>query len=301
MANSFKIMNLVFFILVAHVAGFAQSELTDSNAELRAMEIISQAQNKIINGKAHSTFDSVGVRLAGVRTMITKKPIDLNRQMETESGSEIAILVDHKRAGTTKVYVAEIENEKIITKKFDTLDKNGKIVANWQHNYNGELIDYDLTFQKFGIPSDYKATVSVENFRNRISNYVYPFCLCNWIEDSVKLKYMGKAEVGDKYADVVGMNWVNETYTTILFFDEINHQLLLKSSVTKGGNTISNLEEYYSDYNIISGFFVPTKLTRILKTTSKEDLGENYVEIREELELKELKINEPFEPKEFTK
>ncbi|MBX7171244.1 MAG: hypothetical protein K1X72_09810 [Pyrinomonadaceae bacterium] len=153
-----------------------------------------------------------------------------------------------------------------------------------------------------------KAKPTKESFQKSVLTELFPILLnMNWMKDK-KFIYIGKAEAGEKRADILEI----ETDTgrqTRYFFDEKTHLLLMITDEISKDEKSSKTTTYFDDYQLFDGLLVAKKVNREIESSlenmelevmgKKRKMSSKSKMVSETL-IKEFNINPTFKPDAFT-
>ena len=152
-------------------------------------------------------------------------------------------------------------------------------------------------------------------FYEKVHNELFPLFLVDLLGKSPVFKYAGKAKSGNKTAFVLEAapkaantisNLKESESTTRYFFDSETHLLLMVAKDADLKDVKNSETTYFSDYKLMNGFLIPTKIKKELKIISKMKIEVMGVKIKKsemesitELSVKGIDINCQFPPEIF--
>lgn len=291
----FIALTLLFYTIPAR----AQEEGAREQSIKRAEEIIQLARQAVYKDIQILDVKTLFINVKGKYTSLIKTPLDGEREMQIESTGLEESTFSIQKPDKIRIYSLEKTGEDSGTRKIQILNGE-KTYANWETMDNGEFVDFNVQFKKIGSPGiPYKDAVNKDFFIQSTWTDIFPIVLYNFLDESAKYLYFGKAEAPTGRADIIILKRSNTLLETKLFFDEKSHLLLMIVTTYQNDKQKTKNSYYYSNYILKDGMLIPQSIKVETSYITRQKLGIETVNKQKEFEVFDFKLNPKFDAKEF--
>lgn len=315
-----KIITILVFGCLVSVTVNSQTLDKDNLRTEKAKTILKLAQDAIFQKLKRETVKSVQIKTDGTTELEissknegdTQPRVTNSRQTMEEN---ISVEFDERMNQSLFSYDTD-KNPAENFSKIETLLSGEKFSYKSDTIRDGKRLDMEAIFNSPFMPESMKKQMketmekskpTKESFQKSLFTKLFPMFLdMNWMKDKIFV-YIGKAEAGDKRADILEV----ETDTgrqTRYFFDEKTHLLLMiTDEISKDGKS-SRTTTYFDDYQFFDGLLVAKKVNTEMESSVEnmemEIMGKkmkvsNKSKMISETLIKEFKINPTFKPDTF--
>jgi len=317
-----KIPQIIFISFLVVLTVNSQAIEKDRQRYDRANAIIELSQKAIYQSVKREGIKSVYLKTNGISVM------DASDQVGGESEPRVTKSKQTIEENVSYEYLNKIYSAVFIYNadknpvenyiKLELVLNGDKFFANTDIIADGKLLDISELLNSTFIPESIKKqmkqqqeaakkAITKETIQKSTLDKLFPVLLDMKLMNDAIFVYLGKAEVGNKKADILEIE-TNTGRQTRYFFDEKNHFLLMMTDEIARDGKFSKTTTYFDDYQMFSGLMIAKKVNTEMESSFEnlemEIMGRktkvsNKSKTISETIVKEFKINPVFKSETF--
>jgi hypothetical protein len=313
-----KKIAVLTFVVCAFFTSYSQT--IENESFNKAKTILEKSQKAIFQNLKREMIKSVQIKSNGTFLLESSsqkgdesQPRETKTRKTTEESTSIEF--DEKMAQTNFSYDAKKNSAENFSKS-EVIVNGEKFSFKTDTINDGKRLDLEALFNDPIIPASLrkqlkeaqeKSKPTKESIQKKVFAQLFPvFLNMDWMKDKTFI-YIGKAEAGDKKADILEVE-SNTGRQTRYFFDDKTHLLLMiTDEISKDGKS-SKTTTYFDDYQLFDGLLVAKKVNveteGSAENTELEIMGKKMkistkIKTISETIIQEFKINPTFKPDTF--
>lgn len=317
-----KILQIIItgFLLVLNIN--SQTPEKDRQRYDRADVVIELSQKAIYQNVKRENVKSVHLKTGGISVIETSNHIGGEsepRLSKARQTTEEDISFEHTDKINNNVFIYHADKNPVLNYiKLESVLNGDKFSANTDIVTDGKLFDMreilDSTFVPESIKKQMKQqqeaskkAITKDTIQKSASSKLFPILLDKKLMNGVTFVYIGKAEIGDKKADILEIE-ADTGRQTRYFFDEKTHFLLMMTDEIAKDGKFSKTTIYFDDYQIFNGLMIAKKVNTEMESSfenlemeimgRKMKVSSRSKTISETI-VKEFKINPAFKTGTF--